>query len=332
MLMLLKNKGYFERLDTEVATVVAAGLARVATRPNNMARVAAALSPPKQALFHVTYALMRTIDDFVDEEFMGRTPAQRDVTRADAFATVDLWQAQAVAAADGRFVGRSDSYEPLLFSVMNKVVGASAIGPAPWCALADAMRADIREGALPDWQAFADYAEGAAVAPASIFIYILAADVDDDLKSRIDLPLATAEYARALAIFCYLVHILRDLSDDAGRAERLLTIPDAALAACSLDKAALSRAAAGDHAVDVTPLAQAIIAHAAPFRDAATRAVADLASHIRGRERLVIETLFALYDAQFAAIAARPSGIADGSVALGATAIGKVLSRLAGVT
>ena len=193
--MSLNYQRFLGNLDGDVAAVVDAGLARATNRPNNMARVAAALSLPKQALFHVTYALMRAIDDFVDEDFMARAPAERTETRAAAMATVDRWQAQAEAASAGRFAAGPDALDPLLFDVMNKIVGASAIGAGPWQALAGAMRADIAEDALPDWAAFADYAEGAAVAPASIFIYILAADVSDDLSSDIALPLPPADYA-----------------------------------------------------------------------------------------------------------------------------------------
>ncbi len=123
---------------------------------------------------------------------------------------------------------------------------------------------------------------------------------------------------------------MRDLSDDAGRADRLLTIPDCVLAACGLDKPALARASAGDRSVDVAPLSRAIVAHADSFRAASKIAIADLSMHIGVRERAVIETLFVLYDAQFAAIGDRPDGIADGSVALDKAAIGAILRRLDG--
>lgn len=318
------------RLDADVGAVVSAGLARAKARPNNMARVAAALAPPKEALFHVTYAVMRMIDDFVDEDFMARPAAERAATRADALAVVDRWQAQAEAAAAGRFRTGAEALEPGLFTVMNKVVGNSMIGGGPWCALAAAMRADIAEGDLVEWSDFAGYAEGAAVAPASIFIYILAAEVDNDISSRISLAGSPADYARDLAIFCYLVHILRDLSSDAGRADRLLTIPGRTLAECNLDKPALARAAAGDPSVDLVPLVGAIVAHAAPFRQRSVDALAALRPQIGTRERLVIDTLFALYDSQYDAIASRPGGVADGSIALGTAAIGAILKRLVG--
>ena len=102
------------------------------------------------------------------------------------------------------------------------------------------------------------------------------------------------------------------------------------LAACGLDKPALARASAGDRSVDVAPLSRAIVAHADSFRAASKIAIADLSMHIGVRERAVIETLFVLYDAQFAAIGDRPDGIADGSVALDKAAIGAILRRLDG--
>jgi phytoene synthase len=327
--MPLTDEAFLARLDADIASTVAAGLARAQRRPNNMARVASVLPMRRQALFHVTYALMRKIDDFVDEEFMTRTPAERAATRAGAVAVVDRWQAQAEAAAAGRFVPDAAALEPELFGVMNKVVGASAIGPWPWRALAGAMRDDLAEGDFADWDDFAAYAEGAAVAPASIFIYMLAAEIDDDLSSRIALDRSPACFARDLAIFCYLVHILRDLADDAGRADRLLTLPSLVLAECGLDKRALARAAAGDRSVDVGPLVESVVRQATPRRAAAQKAIDEFAGWIGPLERRVLDTLFALYDAQFAAIVDRPAGIVDGSAALDRSRIDEILKRLA---
>lgn len=322
---------FLATLDLGVATLVAAGMTRAASRPNNMARVAAALSLPRQALFHVTYALMRVIDDFVDEDFMARTPDERQAGRNAAIATVDRWQAQAELAASGQFVAGPASLFPDLFAVMNRVVGNSDIGPYPWIALARAMRADLAEGAFRDWSDFTDYAEGAAVAPASIFIYILAASIDDDLSSSVTLDRPPADFARDLALFCYLVHILRDLSDDAGRAERLITLPNAVLVECGLDKPMLARAAAGDQSVDVSPLVAAVAEQANGHRNAANAAIAALKPQIGSREALVIDTLFELYDAQYRAILENPAGVATGSIALGDSAIAAVLSRLRSV-
>lgn len=326
--MALNGDTFLAGLDADVAAAVAAGVARATARPNNMARVAAALPPPRQALFHITYSLMRVIDDFVDEDFMVRPEAERAASRAAAIATVDRWQAQAEAAAAGRFVATADSLYPELFGVMNRVVGASAIGPKPWTALAGAMRADLAEGDFANWADFAAYAEGAAVAPASIFIYILAAEIDADLTSRIALDRPPADFARDLAVFCYLVHILRDLSDDAGRAERLVTLPSDVLSACGLDKPALARAASGDRSVDIAPLVDVVTAHAGKYRQAATVAVEALKPQIGPTEQRVIDTLFALYACQFDAIVDNPAGVADGSVSLDRQTVMDILMRL----
>lgn len=327
-----KNTQAMERflavLDPRVASVVAVGLDRARRRPNNMARVAAALPLPRQALFHVTYALMRAIDDFVDEDFLARPPAERARGRTAMLATVDRWQAQAEAAAAGRYVARSEALMPALFAVMNRVVGASEIGPAPWRALAGAMRADIAEAPLADWTDFRAYGEGAAVAPASVFVYILAADVADDLASTLSLDRPPADYARDLALFCYLVHVLRDLSVDAHRAARLVTLPDDVLADTGLDKPVLARAVSGDRTVDLTPLVRAVAEEAGRYRRAAIGVVAELAVRLDPVERIVIETLYALYNAQFAAIVANPSGVADGSVALDEARLAGLLAPL----
>ncbi|MEK9660695.1 MAG: squalene/phytoene synthase family protein [Alphaproteobacteria bacterium] len=326
--MVQPHDTFLAALDPLTASVVAAGIDRAARRPNNMARVAAALSLPQQALFHVTYALMRVIDDFVDEDFMARTADEREIGRAAAFAVVDRWQTQSEAAAAGRFTADAGSLHADLFTVMNRVVGNSDIGAGPWRALAGAMRADLAEGRFETWQDFDAYAEGAAVAPASIFIYILAAAIDDDLASQASLDRPPADYARGLALFCYLVHILRDLSDDAGRAERLVTLPNDTLSQCGIDKPMLARAVAGDRGIDLCPLVDAVGSRAGVHRAAAETAIAGLRPQIGTREGLVLDTLFALYDAQYRVILANPEGVADGSVALDDDAIAPLLARL----
>ena len=58
-------------------------------------------------------------------------------------------------------------------------------------------------------------------------------------------------------------------------------------------------------------------------------AIAALKAQIGSVEQAVIDTLFALYDAQFSAILANPAGVTDGSVALDRADVAAILARLA---
>ena len=99
------------------------------------------------------------------------------------------------------------------------------------------------------------------------FIYLLAADADPERGFRYDLDRPARDHAVDLAIYCYIVHILRDLAKDAERSPRLITIP-----ADMLDAVGLARDELGQALRDKSPaigaLAGLLIEKALPHRDA----------------------------------------------------------------
>ncbi|MDG2123808.1 MAG: hypothetical protein P8J87_08940 [Verrucomicrobiales bacterium] len=57
---------------------------------------------------------------------------------------------------------------------MNEMLGRSTLGAGPWVGLGAALVDDIRERRLGKWEDFLGYCSGATVAPAHIFLYVLA--------------------------------------------------------------------------------------------------------------------------------------------------------------
>lgn len=92
----------------------------------------------------------------------------------------------------------------------------------PWERLVVAMQHDLRARSFPSWLIFRRYTEGAAIAPAAIFIYLAARDAASLSASR------ARDIALPLALFAYLVHIIRDLRKDLARG--LFYLPDQWLA------------------------------------------------------------------------------------------------------
>ncbi len=222
----------------------------VAQRPSNVTRLAGLLPRAKRPLFFPAYCAMRVIDDEVDDIFLALDDAARNARRPMVAARVEQWRNGVVAALEGRFVADENSDDARIFTAMNATLGRSNIGTDAFHGLADAMQRDVAERSLATWQDFLHYAEGAAVAPAAVFVYILAAKVRRDGSSHAELGKPCADYARHLAIFSYLVHILRDLKEDAERAPQHLTLPDDLLVQAGLDKHSLQTAARdGDDAV-----------------------------------------------------------------------------------
>jgi len=278
--------------------------ARIAVRgKNNLSRAAERLeNPAKYRLFAATYAAMRVIDDAVDVAFLSRPPEARRETRAAALALIDRWLAQVEAAAGEAFVPDESSFEPVVFTALNRFLGRSAIGLDPWRRLAASLRRDAEERPLETWEDFLSYGEGACVSPGAIFVYILGCETAEGGRTTLSLPLPVDAYARDMAIFCYLVHIVRDLREDAERNRQLLTIPRSVLARAGLDADAVARALTRGDRRAALPVVAFLLGEAAERSLRAEEQVAALAPHVRPREHEVLSHLFGLYKRTFAVL------------------------------
>ncbi|MEW5994086.1 MAG: squalene/phytoene synthase family protein, partial [Candidatus Zixiibacteriota bacterium] len=82
----------------------------------------------------------------------------------------------------------------------------------PWEKLAEAMRFDLTHSGFATWRQFRRYCEGAAVAPASVFMHLCGLG---EKSGRFLAPVFDVRRAaRPLALFSYLVHVLRDFEKD----------------------------------------------------------------------------------------------------------------------
>lgn len=75
-----------------------------------------------------------------------------------------------------------------------------------------AMQYDIDNNGFPDFNSFIEYAEGASVAPASIFVHLCCLRKENG--NFVSLPVDVRDIARPCALFSYLVHIIRDFRKD----------------------------------------------------------------------------------------------------------------------
>lgn len=123
---------------------------------------------------------------------------------------------------------RSDEMEIVR---LNEVRDQYVIPLWPWEKLVRAMQYDLSHRSFASWMVFRRYTEGAAIAPAAVFIYLTTSDP----KSLS--PQTAREIALPLAMFAYLVHIIRDLRRDLERG--LFYIPDGWLARHGLTQVSL---------------------------------------------------------------------------------------------
>ena len=188
------------RSNTELDFARDVDFSQVLTNP--ILDIAAQLwEPDRYGAFRVCYRSMRRIDDLIDD----RKEAGEEITSEDAkrlSSLLDDWL-DAVRRGD-----RSDPFR----SEFLDVIEYFRIPLWPWERLNKAMLYDLTHDGFPTLLTFMRYAEGAAIAPASIFMHLcgLKRDGDGYAPPTYDLRLA----ARHLAIFSYLVHIMRDFQKD----------------------------------------------------------------------------------------------------------------------
>lgn len=183
-------------IGSEVSASYATAESIARRRQPHLYRVAKLFPDRERYLaFCATYASMRWVDDRVDE---------------GQFAPPQLaeWQ----SAIEGNFEGEvgSASYGAALSDTLARF----ELPLEPWQNLQKAMRYDLETRAFRTYQDFLDYAEGATVAPASVFATLLLMRPDGE-RFRPALPYEVIRDAvRRSAIACYEVHILRDARDD----------------------------------------------------------------------------------------------------------------------
>ncbi len=199
--------------------------------------------PARYAAFCSLYALMRVIDDRVDE-------LPQDPARFDAVAEHDVlrsWEQALFAAAGGGepdpgLGERCGMAEARL--LVNGAARAMERFPIPlslWRNFFLAMHRDVQQARFDTYREFLDYTEGASVAPTSIYLFLVAAREAGDtgvyqLPGGFDL----IRCGRRLGTFSYLAHILRDLALDLRTGERgLLYLAREDLERFGLDEAML---------------------------------------------------------------------------------------------
>ncbi len=160
-----------------------------------------------RAAFAATYASMRIIDDFIDD-IPNRAQMTGDI-RTAAREHVGKWLGRVQAAA-----GDAHSDEPI-WKALADTFGRFPIPLHPWNNLANAMITDLFVPQFEDWPHLKRYMHGASVAPAIVFMHFVLMHPEGDGTFRCAWDYdRVAEATEDLAIFCYWVHILRDVARD----------------------------------------------------------------------------------------------------------------------
>jgi phytoene/squalene synthetase len=147
------------------------------------------------------YKFMRMIDDLIDNHKASKkiiVPEERKKFIAD----VNNWLKMALISADKNPLQKE----------LKENIKRFRIPLWPLDAFAKSMIYDINNNGFSTLNTFLDYAQGASVAPASIFVHL--AGLTDRYGNYNEPLFDVRESATPCAIFSYLVHIIRDFQKD----------------------------------------------------------------------------------------------------------------------
>lgn len=149
----------------------------------------------------VCYKFMRNIDDLIDNH-KANNRAIAPSERKDFLADVNKWLNMIIISEECN----PDNVELI------KTIERFRIPVWPLEAFAKSMIYDINNDGFPSLQSFIDYAQGASVAPASIFVHL--AGLKSENGYYLEPEFDVKHSATQCAIFSYLVHIIRDFQKD----------------------------------------------------------------------------------------------------------------------
>ena len=243
---------------------------------------------PKQFLQQLTEYY--ETDDLIDEQFLRLTMAERNKRRPSFRKSLDQWLEQVI--------GKDTPAGPIdsaILAAFRYRIGRSDLTNDVWRDLAMALRMDVSETEMNTWDQFLDYCDGATVAPASVYIYLSAASYDGDDIFRYKLPNSVKYYARDLAIFCYIVHIIRDLAADSARSPRLVTIPNEILFEVGLTRHGIHGAITAK-STNIVALTERLLCEAETHRLIVYKMLGELESFLGRKELIALKALIAVYD------------------------------------
>ncbi len=175
--------------------------------------------PIKYRAFCAYYAVMRVVDDRIDNLL---PPAhQTERVQKHELAVVEAWEGVVNLCS----LGIHPTTEQLKAcdlaeaeALCESLIAAFQTFPVPvklWTNFFKAMRSDLVADEFARWTDFLDYAEGATVAPTTIYLWLIASR-RNEAKDSYELPegFDLLRCGRCLGIFAYLGHIIRDLAVD----------------------------------------------------------------------------------------------------------------------
>ncbi|MCP3957324.1 MAG: squalene/phytoene synthase family protein [bacterium] len=201
--------------------------------------------PERYRAFCALYAVMRVVDDRIDD-----IPSRQELGAADREREHSIVRAWHEALEHARNASRPTAEEivrcanPEASELIHAVTRSMQHFPVPfrlWANFFAAMHQDLNSARFATYEDFLRYAEGASVAPTTIYLYLIVADRKTPADPyHVPPGFDLIACGRQLGIFAYLGHILRDLTQDlATGTEGLVYLAEAEMAAHGISEETL---------------------------------------------------------------------------------------------
>lgn len=181
--------------------------------------------PERYRAFCAYYALMRVVDDRIDD-IPDRAQLSDDDRRWE-HEVVTAWEESILDCYAPRGPSRAvvdRCGHPDAAFLLESFAGSLATFRVPhalWANFFRSMHWDLDHDRFETWQEFLTYAEGASVAPTTIYLILLSSRRDPATGAlRFPHDFDLMKCGQDLGIFAYLGHIVRDLAEDLATGKR----------------------------------------------------------------------------------------------------------------
>jgi phytoene synthase len=227
------------------------------------------------------YKLMRAIDDLIDDHKANYTIIAENEKKQFVI-NVNNWVNNIIDAK------KDNPWQKELVATFDKF----KIPFWPMEAFAKSMIYDIHNDGFPTLKAFLEYAEGASIAPASIFVHLCGIQKQNGRYANPSYDVKEA--ATPCAIFSYLVHIIRDFQKD--QYNNLNYFADDLIAKHGLNREKLNKIAHGSHIKEgFRELIREYYLLADQYRQKTYDAIKNIRPLLEPSYQLSLEIIFNLY-------------------------------------
>lgn len=237
--------------------------------------------PERYEAFKILYRSFRIVDDLVDDnKSINNRLSSVEIEQLSS--TVNTW-IKTMHDQD-----QKDSIQQHLHNIITKY----QIPIWPWESFSKSMLYDLRNDGFNTFHTFLKYAEGASIAPASIFIHLCGINGEN---GQFKIPkFDIRKTAEPAAIFAYIVHIIRDFQKDQNN--NLNYFADNLIKENGLNRSILKDIASGGKITQgFRDLIKTYYKYAELYRRKTRETIDEISIYLKPQYHLSIEILYDLY-------------------------------------